>query len=120
MHIEITARHGSLESEQTSYIEEKAQKLKKYFDRLMAIEVEVDFRKHDCQVEVFVSAEHKHDFLARESAPTPEAAMDVCVHKVEQQLRRYKERIQNHKGDVPQGGSGPDSDLPRTAAEESA
>ncbi len=118
MHIEITARHGSLEPEQTTHIHDKAQKLLKYFDRLMAIEVEVDFRKNDCQVEVFVSAEHKHDFLARESADTPEAAMDVCVHKVEQQLRRYKERIQHHKGDLPQGGSGPGSELPTIASEQ--
>ncbi|MBV8607759.1 MAG: HPF/RaiA family ribosome-associated protein, partial [Singulisphaera sp.] len=51
-----------------------------------------------------VSAEHKHDFVAREEGPTPEAAMDQCVHKIEQQLRRYKERVQNHKGDVALGG----------------
>lgn len=106
MHIEITTRHGSLEPEQHDYLDEKAQKLLKYFGRLMAIEVEVDRRKSDWLVEIFVSAEHKHDIVARETADTVEAAMDRCTHKVEQQLRRYKERIQNHKGDIPQGGSG--------------
>ena len=30
--------------------------------------------------------------------------MDLCVHKIEQQLRRYKERVQHHKGDVTHGG----------------
>ena len=29
--------------------------------------------------------------------------MDQCVHKIEQQLRRYKEKVQNHKGDVAHG-----------------
>ena len=33
--------------------------------------------------------------------------MDHCVHKIEQQLRRYKEKVQNHKGEVPYGGSFP-------------
>ena len=36
---------------------------------------------------------------------TPEAAMDQCLHKVEGQLRRYKERVQNHKGETPGGGT---------------
>ena len=104
MHIEITTRHGSLTPEQQTYLNEKAQKLLRFFDRLMAIEVEVDQRKHDWLVEIFVSAEHKHDFVAREEAAVPEAAMDHCVHKIEQQLRRYKEKIQHHKGGMPHGG----------------
>jgi putative sigma-54 modulation protein len=100
VHIEITTRHGSLGAEQQTYLHDKAEKLLKYFGRLMQIEVEADHLKHSWQVEIFVSAEHKHDFVAREEGPTPEAAMDQCVHKIEQQLRRYKERVQNHKGDV--------------------
>jgi putative sigma-54 modulation protein len=54
-----------------------------------------------------VSAEHKHDFVAREEAPTPETAMDQCVHKIEQQLRKYKDRVQHHKGDVALGETAP-------------
>jgi putative sigma-54 modulation protein len=72
----------------------------------MAIEVAVDHVKHAWDIEILVSAEHKHDFVARETGATPEAAMDACVHKIENQLRRYKEKVQNHKGDVPQGGPG--------------
>jgi putative sigma-54 modulation protein len=33
--------------------------------------------------------------------------MDQCVHKIEHQLRRYKERVQNHKGDVALGEVSP-------------
>ena len=103
MQIEISTRHGVLGPEQQSYLREKAEKLLKYFGRLMAIEVAVDHIKHAWQVEIRVSAEHKHDFFASEEGATPEAAMDQCVHKIEQQLRRYKERVQNHKGDVALG-----------------
>jgi len=99
--------------EQQSYLRDKAEKLLKYFGRLMAIEVAVDHLKHAWQVEIRVSAEHKHDFFASEEGETPEAAMDQCVHKIEHQLRRYKERVQNHKGAVAQGGTSPLSpDLP--------
>ena len=105
MRIEISARHCTLGQEQQSYLREKAEKLLKYFDRLMAIEVSVDHLKHSWQVEILVSAEHKHDFVAREEGPSPEAAMDLCEHKIEQQLRKYKERVQNHKGDAALGGT---------------
>jgi putative sigma-54 modulation protein len=70
----------------------------------MAIEVAADHAKHGWVVEILVSAEHKHDFVARETSSTPESAMDLCVHKIEHQLRRYKERVQHHKGDVTHGG----------------
>jgi putative sigma-54 modulation protein len=113
VHIEISTRHGGLGPEQQSYLHDKAEKLLKYFGRLMEIEVAVDHLKHGWQVEILVSAEHKHDFVATEEGPSPEAAMDRCVHKIEQQLRRYKEKVQNHKGDVTLGDISPPSpDLP--------
>jgi putative sigma-54 modulation protein len=102
--IEITTRHGGLSSEQQRYLHDKAEKLLKYFGRLMAIEVTVDHGKPGWELEILVSAEHKHDFVARETGLSPEVAMDQCVHKIEQQLRRYKERVQHHKGDVTHGG----------------
>jgi putative sigma-54 modulation protein len=104
--IEISTRHGELSAEQQKYLHDKAEKLQKYFDRLMSIEVAVDHVKHAWDIEILVSAEHKHDFVAHESGATPEAAMDACIHKIENQLRRYKERVQHHKGDVPHSGSG--------------
>jgi putative sigma-54 modulation protein len=111
--IEISTLHGVLGPEQQAYLQEKAEKLTKYFGRLMAIEVAVDHTKNAWTVEIRVSAEHKHDFFASEIGPNPEAAMDQCVHKIEQQLRKYKERVQNHKGDVTHGGTAPESrDLP--------
>jgi len=113
VHIEITTRHGSLGPEQQAYLQQKAEKLLKYFGRLMSIEIAAEPRKHDWSVEVLVSAEHKHDFVTRVEAATPEMAMDGCLHKMEEQLRRYKERVQDHHGAMPQGGTSPGHpDLP--------
>lgn len=113
MEIEITVRHGTLTAEQQDYLREKAGKLPRFFNRLMAIEIEALQRKNDWLVEIFVSAEHKHDFVGREEASSVEAAMDQCVHKLEQQLRRYKEKVQQHRDALPQGGTSPTHpDLP--------
>ena len=109
MQIAISTRHGVLGPEQKAYLQEKAEKLTRYFGRLMEIEVAVDHTKNAWTVEIRVSAEHKHDFFASESGPSPEAAMDLCEPKIEQQLRKYKERVQNHKGEVAHGGTSPET-----------
>ncbi len=56
MHIEISTRHGGLSTEQQQHLHEKAEKLRKYFGRLMAIEVAVDQGKQAWDVEILVSA----------------------------------------------------------------
>lgn len=105
MQIEISTRHGELTPGQRDRLEEKAQKLTKFFGRLMAIEIAASQEKGSWNVEFQVSAEHKNDFIATETGPTLEAAADQCLHKIETQLKRYKEKITNHKGDVPHGGA---------------
>ena len=49
------------------------------------------------KVELLVSAEHKHDFVARETAETVHAAFDLVLHKMQQQLKRYKQKVQGHR-----------------------
>jgi putative sigma-54 modulation protein len=105
--IKISARHGHLSEETQTFIKEKAEKLTHLFNRLTMIEVTVDL-KDDLNkvVEFLVSAEHKHDFVAHETNPDVLAAVDLVMAKLEQQLRRYKEKIQDHRrrpamGDVP-------------------
>ena len=96
MQIDISTRHGGLGAEQQKYLHDKAEKLLKYFGRLMAIEVAVDQVKHLWEVEILVSAEHKHDFVATERAESLFGALDGAIHKIEQQLRKYKEKVQDH------------------------
>jgi putative sigma-54 modulation protein len=61
------------------------------------IEVTVDMRDEEKFVEILANAEHKHDFVARERHREVLTAMDAAVAKVEGQLRKYKERIQEHR-----------------------
>ena len=114
MHIEISTRHGlNLDPDQHQYVQQKAEKLLKYFNRLMEIEVIIDHSKTGWWMEMVVSAEHKSDFVARADAPGLEAVTDQVVHMIEQQIRRYKDRIQNHRDEVPHGGTSPERpDLP--------
>jgi putative sigma-54 modulation protein len=96
--IKIAARHGHLNDTTQQLIRDKAQKLLHFFDRLTMIEVTVDLnRKEQKWVEVLAQAEHKHDFVAHESHADLLAAVDMVLNKLEGQLRRYKEKIQDHR-----------------------
>jgi putative sigma-54 modulation protein len=96
--IKISTRHGHLNEEAQQFIRDKAEKLLHFFERLTMIEVTVDLtRKEDKLVEFLVQAEHKHDFVARERHHDLLAAVDMVLAKLEGQLRRYKEKIQDHR-----------------------
>jgi putative sigma-54 modulation protein len=106
--VKIAARHGHLHEDTTRVIREKASKLLHYFDRLTIIEVTVDLRqKEEKVVEVLVSAEHKHDFVASERHAELLSAVDAAVEKMERQLKRYKEKIQDHRRDPSAGDGAP-------------
>ena len=98
MQIKISARHGQLSEASREKISAKVSKLARYFERLTAIEVTVNLEHAESpSVELLVSAEHKHDFVAADRAENMLAAVEAALHKVEQQIRKYKERIQGHR-----------------------
>lgn len=115
MQIAITCRHGSLRDDVRGYINEKSQKLLTYFERVTAINVTVDFNKDYVKVEMQVDAEHKHDFVAHEIGEDVPATFDAVLHKMEQQIKKYKGKIQDHRRDVPigdiTGGGSPETEI---------
>lgn len=101
MQVKITARHGHLSDASQEFIRSKAEKLLHYFQRIMMIEVLVDQKEEEFIVEFLVSAEHKHDFVASERNKDLLAAVDLVLDKLERQVRRYKEKIQDHRRTPP-------------------
>jgi putative sigma-54 modulation protein len=75
----VSARHGQLSAATQEKVTEKVEKLRRFFDRITRIEVTVNLDNRESpSVEVCVSAEH-----------------DSVIHKLEQQLRKHKEKIQD-------------------------
>ncbi|MFM7159286.1 MAG: ribosome hibernation-promoting factor, HPF/YfiA family [Planctomycetaceae bacterium] len=105
MQVAITSKHGQLRPEQQAYIHEKAEKLLTYFERVTAIHVtvsqEVAHEKDRVRVETLVDAEHKHNFVAFDTGDAVIPTFDATLHKMEQQIRKYKEKIQDHRRDRP-------------------
>jgi putative sigma-54 modulation protein len=97
--IKISARHGHLSEATQTKISAKLDKMSRLFERLTSIECTADLEdRDDPTVDLLVSAEHKHDFVATDKAGDLMASLDGAIHKIEQQLRRYKEKVQEHRG----------------------
>ena len=97
MQIKISARHGSMSETTKAKITAKVEKLTRRFERLTLIDVTVNLEHRDTPaVDIRVSAEHKHDFVAGCQGEELMAALDTVIHKLEQQLRKYKDKIQDH------------------------
>ncbi|HEY0983584.1 ribosome hibernation-promoting factor, HPF/YfiA family [Schlesneria sp.] len=102
MQVAITSRHGSLSPSAHEHIARKAEKLLTFFDRVTAINVTIDFNNDRVNAEILVDAEHRHDLVASHLGETGEnviAVFDSALHKMEQQVRKYKEKIQDHRRD---------------------
>jgi putative sigma-54 modulation protein len=95
--IKISTRHGHLSDESRRFIEEKAQKLLQFFQRLTMIEVTVDLKEPEKVVEFVVLAEHKHEFVAHERNADLLAAVDLVLEKLKKQITHYKEKIQDRR-----------------------
>ena len=95
MQIQVSTRHGHLSEATQQRVAAKAEKLLRFFERLMTVEIVVDLEdKARPRVDIQVSAEHKHDFVAHEQLDELMATVDAAVQKMEQQLRKYKEKVQ--------------------------
>ncbi len=99
MQLSITARHGHLTEASQAKLRAKLEKLGRIFERLMSIELVVDLSdSQKPKVDLKVSAEHKHDFVAHEQGENLLGVVEAAIEKIEQQLRRYKERaVERHR-----------------------
>jgi len=96
--ITISGRHGHLSPATQDRIKEKVEVVRKFFDRMTAISVTVDLEHAErASVELRVRAEHHDEFVAVEQADTVFTALDGVIDKMESQLRRFKERLKEHR-----------------------
>ncbi len=98
MQVSVSARHGSLQNGDQEIVEQKVERFRRLYDRINAIKVTIDLEHIDNpNVEICVSAEHAEDSIAKADATTVIAALDLAIPKIEQQLRRLKEKKTGHR-----------------------
>jgi putative sigma-54 modulation protein len=96
--IKVTAKNGQLTDATQETIRAKVAKLPKFFVRTTAIQVIADLSHSEKpKVEIIVSAEETNDFFASDSGSNVIVALDSTISKVEQQMKKHKEKLVSHR-----------------------
>ncbi len=97
MQVTVTGRHMAVSDALRQYCVEKAERLPKFLDRVQQIEVVLDGHDGLHSAEIIVRSAGSPPFVASEQHEDAYAAIDLLMDKIEERLRRYKEKHRNRK-----------------------
>ena len=97
MQIDISTRHGQINAATKEKIIAKLEKLSRFQERLTAVSVIIDRSGDDSQVEIKASIERTPDFVSHARSSTVIGAVDGALQKMQEQMRRHKEKLVEHK-----------------------
>jgi len=98
MQITVTGKHLDITEPIRTYANEKANKLSKYFDQILSVEVIADkSENHHYEIEMIVHVAHHDPFIAVTKGDDLYATIDQAEGKLERQLSDHKSKLKNHK-----------------------
>lgn len=107
MQIVVKGRHVTVTEDIRNYVQEKASKLSRFYDRIHEVEVVFDHESEQFTCEMIVHLDQKNTVVARELGPDTFALIDLTLEKVERQIIKHKEKFRNnHKGGMAADGGG--------------
>ena len=98
MQIRFTARHYKAPDNIRDYVEKKVQRLDKYFDGIIDCDVILSYQKLD-QVAEFALNVQGQKLVVVEKSDDIYKSIDFGVDKLERQLKKYKNKLKERKGD---------------------
>ena len=98
MNIVVTGRHMDVTGAIREYVQNKADKLPKYYDNITSIEVTLGMDGDQPVAEIVVQATRKNTFVATHRDQDMYVAIDQCLHKISEQLRRHKDKVRDRQG----------------------
>lgn len=97
LRIEFTDRHEQHPPSVKAYAIEKVGRLERYFSGVQHIEIILDQEHGQHSAEVLVSAPQNHHFVGHATNDSVMVAVDRVVEKLEKQVKRFKERLRDHR-----------------------
>ena len=97
MHLSVTFRHMDATDPLKEYAVEKLHKIRKYFPDPIQAHVVLSTEKHLHHADVNITLHNGIVLKGRESTEDMYSSVDLVMAKIERQVRKYKERIRNHK-----------------------
>ncbi|KTD23987.1 MULTISPECIES: ribosome hibernation-promoting factor, HPF/YfiA family [Legionella] len=96
MQIHFTGHNIEITPALRSYAEDKLNKLEKHFDKITSIHVIFDVQKLNQIVEASINVA-RGELHARSESEDMYASIDGLIDKLDRQLIKHKEKIQNHR-----------------------
>ena len=109
MKVLVHARHVKVTDAMRQHVESKLAKLPRYLGNLQSVEVILGMDADMPIVEAVATARKKTTFVATQRHEDMYTCIDQCLHKLEEQIRRHKDRVRDHQG-LPRGESTEQSD----------
>ena len=95
MNVQMSGQHIEITDAIRNSIEEKMKRLKKHFDRMVDIHVnlKVENLSHTAEATVHV---RKHTLFAASTSGDMYAAIDEMISKLDRQIIKHKEKLKSH------------------------
>ncbi|CAA6813866.1 MAG: Ribosome hibernation protein YhbH [uncultured Thiotrichaceae bacterium] len=95
MQLEITGHHIDVTSSMHNYAQEKISKLKRHFDQVLDVHMILKVKKLEHTAEAVLHLSGNRVF-ADATSHDMYAAIDSLADKLDRQVIKYKEKVQNH------------------------
>jgi putative sigma-54 modulation protein len=99
MNLAITARRFKLQEDLREYIEEKSQKLSRFYENIIDTEVILGWEKTQRYVELKVHVDNNL-IVVKEYSEDLRKSFDLLLDKAERQLKRHKAKNRQKERDV--------------------
>lgn len=98
MDIQITSRHFKARQDLLSFTEAAVKKLSTHYDGIVNAKVILEHEAHhmDSKMAEIVLMVYHDQLVAKEKSNDFEKSVAACIHKLEKQIHKYKEKL--HKG----------------------
>jgi putative sigma-54 modulation protein len=97
MQISTTARHCELDAQVREFAQQRLAKLERFARDIQEAHLVVTAEKFRFTAEITLRIKN-HEMVSREESDTSKLAIDQAAHRLEQQLRRLKDKRTDHKG----------------------
>jgi len=96
MKLNVTFRHIKVDSALRDYAKEKILRLKKYVNKVFEVNIILSIEKHRNIAEIIMNADRTR-ITGKEETDDMYRSVDSAVDKVERQLKKYREKLTDHK-----------------------
>jgi ribosomal subunit interface protein len=95
--IQLTCRHCQLADDVRDYATKKVEKLSKHFDGgVHGAELILTAEAGETKAELIIGTVRSQRLVATANAPTPQAAVDLAVDKMDHQVTKTKGKLRDH------------------------